>query len=103
MPFNGSDLINEPWNTTFSPYTDLFDNLVGGAGALFYLFPLSFIAIALYVKTRDPVVVSMFMLASGALCSGGSIWIGAIEMSLVFTIFAALGLAGLFISLFFKK
>lgn len=102
MPFNGSDIITDPWNTTFSPFTDLFARVVG-EGHLFYLVPLIFITIALYVKTRDPVMVSMFMLASGILLAGGNIFIGAIEMSGIFVIFAAIGIAGLFISLLLKR
>lgn len=103
MAFNGSDLIDAPWNTTFSPWTDLFEEFLTGAGSMFYLFPLAVITTALFVKTRDAVMVCMFMMASGALAASGSIFIGAIEMSMVFTVFAALGLAGLFISLLFKR
>lgn len=102
MPINGSDLINEPWNTTFSPFTDLFESMAGN-GQLFFLVPLSFVIIALYVKTRDPVMVSMFMLVSGSLLATGNIFFGAINMATVFTIFAAIGLVGLFLSIFFRR
>jgi len=102
MPINGSDLINHPWNTTFSPFTDLFEQ-VAGYGAIFWLIPISIIGVALYTKTREPVMISMYMIVSGALLATGNIFIGAIEMSLVFVIFAAIGFVSLFISLFFRR
>ena len=103
MAFNASEIITEPFNTTFSPYTDLFDSMLTGTGAAFFLIPLSIIAVALFVKTRDPVMVSTFMMASGVLASSGSIFIGAMGMVPVFVIFSALGIAGLFMSIIFKR
>jgi len=102
MALNGSELVNHPWNTTFSPFTDFFTN-VAGSGEMFYLVPYVFITIALFVKTRDPALSSAWMLGSGALLAGGSIFTGAIEMGTAFTIFAAIGIAGLFISIFWKS
>ena len=103
MAFNGSDLINQPFNTTFSPYTDLFDYMISGAGAMFFLVPLIFISIALFVKTKDITVVGMFMLASGGLASGTTLFVGAVDASLIFTIFAAIGITALFVSFLFKR
>ena len=102
MPLNGSDLINNPWNTTFSPFTSLFEEMFGN-GHVFYLVPLIFVTIALYVKVRDPAVVSMFMIASGVLLAAGNIFVNALSMSIIFIIFAAIGIAGLFVSLFIEK
>jgi len=102
MAINGSELIDHPWNTTFHPYLDLFQNWVG-EGTIFYLVPFVFITIALFVKTRDPALTSAWMLGSGTLLAGGGIFTGAIEMSMAFTIFAAIGIAGLFISIFYKS
>ena len=102
MPFNGSELIEQPWNTTFSPFTDLFEEMIGN-GHVFYLIPLVFITVALFVKVREPAVVSMFMLATGALLATGNIFLGAINMGIIFIIFAAIGLVGLFVSLFVTK
>ena len=101
MAINGSELVNHPWNTTFSPYTDLFQNLAG-EGTFFYLIPFTFVTIALFVKTRDPALTSAWMLGSGTLLAGGSIFTGAINMGMAFTVFAAIGIAGLFISIFYK-
>jgi len=96
MPINGSELIDNPWETIFSPFTDLF-------GAGFYLIPLTFIAIALYVKTRDLVVVSAFMLASGTLFASASIFADYPEMAFVYLIFTAIGLIGMIVGIFFPR
>ena len=96
MAINGTDFINSPWATTFSPFTNLL-------GAGFYLIPLSFIAVALYIKTRNPVLVSGYMIASGLLLAGGNIFLGAPEMMYVYIIFSVLGLVGLILSIFFIK
>jgi len=96
MAINGSDLVNNPWNTTFSAYTELLGNA-------FWLFPLSFIAIALYIKTRNPTLVSSYMLASGILLASGQMFMGNPEMVLVYIIFAVLGLVGILLDVFFLK
>ena len=93
---NGTDWINHPWNTTFKVFTDLL-------GMGFYLVPLSFIAVALYVKTRNPVVVSAFIWASGILLASGGIFAGYPEMALVYGVFTALGVVGVILSVFFMK
>jgi len=96
MPINGSELIDNPMTTIFSPFTDLL-------GTSFWLIPLTFIAIALYVKTRDVVIVSVFMLASGVMLSSGSIFAGYPEMALVYMLFSGLGIVGLIAGIFFMR
>jgi len=96
MAVNGSELIDAPWTTIFSPFTDLL-------GTGFYLIPLTFIVIALYVKTRDVVVVSAFMIASGMLLGSGLIFANYPEMALVYWLIAGLGLIGLIVGIFFTK
>lgn len=96
MAVNGSELIDNPWTTIFSPFTDLF-------GPSFYLIPLTFIVIALYIKTRDVVVVSAFMIASGMLLGSGLIFANYPEMAYVYWLFAGLGLIGLIVGIFFPK
>jgi len=104
MPVNGSDFIDEPFNTTLKPFTDLFERFLGeGFGLAFFIIPLSIIAVALYMKTRDPVMVSMYMLASGALFASGGAFMGMGGMVIVYILFAALGITGLFMSLFFRR
>ena len=96
MAINGTDFINNPWNTTFSPFVDLL-------GMGFYLIPLSFIAVALYMKTRNPAGVSVFIFVSGLLLSGGSIFANYPEMAVVYTVFTAMGFVGLVLSIFFNR
>jgi len=96
MPINGSELIDSPMDTIFSPFVDLL-------GTSFWLIPLTFITIALYVKTRDTVIVSMFMIASGVLLSSGSIFAGYPEMALAYLLFSGLGIVGLIAGIFFMR
>jgi len=96
MPLNGTDLINHPFNTTFKAYTDLL-------GSGFWLIPISFIAVALYVKTRNPVMVGVFLVGSGLLLSGGNLFASNPQMALVFTIFTVLSFVGLIASIYFIK
>ena len=96
LVINGSDFINNPWNITVKAFTDLF-------GSGFYLIPISFIAVALYLKTRNPVTVSAFLLGSGILLSSGSIFMDYPEMGFVYTIFTILGLVGLILSIYFTS
>ena len=103
MPLNGTELIEEPFNTTFSPFTDFFDAIITGGGMLFWLIPLTVLTLAIYVKTESSEMATLFMIGSGALLSGGGIFIGSPEMSIVFIVFTALGIAGLFMSLFFQR
>jgi len=96
MAINGTEFINEPWNTTFAAFTDL----LGGA---FWLIPISFIAMALYIKTRNPVVATSFLVGSGVLLSGGNMFLGAPEMVFVYTVFTVLSFVGLLASIYFMK
>lgn len=96
MAVNGSEFIDAPWETIFSPYTNLL-------GVTFYLIVLSFIVVALYIKTRDLVVVGAFMLASGVLLSSGAIFASYPEMAFLYIIFTLLGIVGLVLGIFFMR
>ena len=96
MAINGTDFINHPWNTTFGTYTDLL-------GTPFWLIPVSFIAIALYIKTRNPVVATSFMVGSGLLLSSGNMFMGAPEMVFVYTVFTVISFVGLLSSIYFIR
>jgi len=98
MTLNGTEWLNNPFNTTFSPYTNLFKELIGIGGA-FWLIPIVGLTFGIYVKTENPVMATMFMIASGALLSAGNIFTGNSEMSILFTVFTALGITGLAASL----
>ena len=96
MAVNGSELIDSPWSTIMSPFTDLLGNG-------FYLIPITFIAIALYIKTKDIMVSSVWLLASGLLLSAGSIFTGYLEMSILYTIVVAIGISGVVMNLLFMR
>lgn len=94
MVFNASDLITQPFNTTFSPYTHLF-------GVSFFIIPVAFIGAALFIKTRDPVLVSLYFVIMGAFLTGGGMFLGAIGAATLFAIMTTLGFASLFYNLFY--
>jgi len=96
MAVNGTELIETPWETVLSPFTDLLGNG-------FYLIPVTFIAIALYVKTRDAVLASMWVMAAGILLASGSIFTGYIEMSILYTIIAAAGVTGIVMGILYMR
>lgn len=102
MPLNGTELVENPWNVTWSPFTDLFAEFTGN-GSVFFLFPISVIATALYIKTQSGVNVSLFLIVSGVLLSSGGIFLGAYDMALLYMVVAALGFVGLFIGLFWGR
>jgi hypothetical protein len=96
MPINGSEFIDNPSSTIFSTFTDLMGNT-------FWLIPLSFITVALFVKTRNPVAASGFMIASGLILGSGNIFVNNPQMAYVYWIFAALGAVGIILGVFFHK
>jgi len=93
---NGSELIDKPWDTIFSPFTKLL-------GAGFFLILTTIIAAALYVKTHNPVTVSCFLIASGIFLSTGSLFGSYPEMITVYALFTTIGIMGLIVSLFFMR
>jgi len=96
MPINGTELIEAPWDTVLSPFINLL-------GTGFYLIPITFIALALYVKTHDTMLASAWLMASGTLLSSTAIFTGYLEMSIIYTIVVALGVTGIVINIFFIK
>ena len=96
MPFNTSPIINDTFNTTFSPYTNLLGNL-------FWLIPLSVIATALYVKTQNIIAVFAFLAASSSMLVAGNIYIGSPEIAFIYIVVSALALVGLVLSILFIR
>jgi len=88
---NGTTLINDTWNTVWSPFVDLF-------GGGFFLIPVSFIGAALFMKTKDPAIIGMYMIGTGALLSAGGLFTGFGEGITVYIIFTALGVGALIYS-----
>ncbi len=93
---------DNPWNETFRPFTELFEWIMG-IGVIFYLVPISFIAVALFIKTKNLAIVSLYMITVGSIFSGAGILAASPEMSYIFLIFTILGLIGLFVNIFFIK
>lgn len=94
MVFNGTDLINHPFNTTFSPYTHLF-------GMAFFIIPIAFIGAALFMKTKDVALVSIYFIMMSAFLLIGSAYVGAMGASVIFAIVAILGIAALLYNVFY--
>jgi hypothetical protein len=97
MAFNSSRLLSEPITYLLSVFIDLL-------GTGFYLIPVSVIAGALFLqKNMDPVVPSMFMITTGALLGGGSIYAGMGDAAVMYIIFCGIGIATLPVSIYFGK
>ena len=93
---NGSDLLNDPIATIFKPFTDLL-------GTPFYLIPISFLCVAIYLKTKDIVTVSAVMILSGSMLTAGGLWVGYMDAAIVYIIFTGLGITGLIMGILFMR
>jgi len=102
MAINGTEFVNNPWNTTFSPFTDIFDYTIGN-GNIFYLFPLIVLAFGIYMKTKEPIYATMFIVGSGGILSMGSFLAGVAELGMLFTVFAAIGLTGIVVEVVMQR
>lgn len=91
---NGSDLINQPWNTTFFPFIRLL-------GQGWVIVPLSFIGAALFMKTKDTALLSIYLIMVGAMLGVASAWAGWTGAALLFFIMAGLGIAVLMYNVFY--
>jgi len=101
---NGTELVDKPWETVFSPYTDLFASILGvGLGNGAFLIPISFIGAALFWKSKSPVTVGMYLITTGALLSGGGLFTGMTQMILVYIIVVAMGIGSLFVGIFLRR
>lgn len=85
MPVNGSELIDAPFDTVFSPFTGLL-------GSAFWLVPISIIAAALFVKTKNVTMVGAWLLGAGMLMGGADIFAGFPGM---FTLYGAIIIVGI--------
>jgi len=94
--FNATELFNDPINYLLTVFTNLM-------GQGFLLIPVSVITGALWLQKKDPTMTSMFMIVSGALLSGGSLWTGYSEMAILYTVFAGIGIGALILSLYFGR
>lgn len=92
--FNGSDIVSQPYNTTFSTFIRVL-------GPGWIIVPFAFIGAALFVKTRDTALISIYMICIGAFVGVGSAWVGFTGAALLFFVMAALGIAVLMYNVFY--
>jgi hypothetical protein len=102
MVFNASDIINNTIPTAFSPYTDFFQDIVGNRD-VFYLVPLIALTLGIWFKTEEPIMAAMFMIGAGGILGTSTLFIGVYSLGILFTIFAAIGLTILVISLVLNR
>jgi len=91
---NGSDLINQFYNTTFSSFIRVL-------GQGWIIVPFSFIGAALFVKTRDTALLSIYLIMIGAFIGAGSAWAGFLGAAVLFFVMAAIGIAALIYNVFY--
>lgn len=102
MALNGTVWKEAPWNTTWSPYTDVFETIFGN-GNVFYLLPIIVLAFALYMKTNNPVMAAMFIMAASGILAMSTMLAGLPELAMMFTIFTAIGITIVVASIIFQK
>ena len=103
MALNGSDLINEPWNTSLQPFHQLWEEVTGHPETLWvYIFVM--LTFAVFMTTeRNGMATSIFMITAGSIMTTGNIFVGSGPMTIIFTIFTGIGFASMFISLYLQR
>ena len=91
---NGSDLINQPYNTTFMGFIRIL-------GQGWIIVPFAFIGGALFMKTKDTAILSIYLIMIGAFIGAGTAWYGYTGAALMFFVMAALGIAALMYNVFY--
>lgn len=92
---NGSEILEKPWDSFFSRFTDIF-------GYSFFLIPIGFIALALYLKTRNVTVVSVWLMGSCSLLGAG-IFTMYPTMGFVYFLFAIIGFVATIFSIYIER
>lgn len=96
MPLNGTEFTDNPFDTVMSPFTELF-------GSSFFIIPIGFIALALYMKTRSTLLASLFVMTSSILMASGSLFTSHPDMAIVYGIFIVIGIVGTIGSVYFTS
>jgi len=92
---NGSELINDPFDTVMGTFTDI----MGGG---FYLIPIAVIAVALYVYSRNITVSAVWLMASSVLV-GTAMFSDYPAISFVYYLFTLFGFMIAVVSIFFMN
>lgn len=92
MGVNATELINNPWETIFSPFEDIIPG--------FWLIPIGVIAVALFIKTRSITVSSIWLFASCIMLGSGNLFVNNPEIAFVYFLFAVFGFIGVIVSLY---
>lgn len=95
MALNGSELIEQPWDTIWGPFISIF-------GTAFWLIPIGIVGAALFMKTREITVTSVWLLVS-CLLVGATVFNEQPEIGFLYFVFVVIGLIGTIVSLFFIK
>jgi len=99
---NGTNATDDIIGTALSPFTNLFQQIIGN-GNVFYLVPIIALSLGIWYKTDEPVFASMFIIGVGGILGMGSLLAGVEDLGIMFTIFAAIGLTILIISLILER
>ena len=99
---NGTEFVNDIIGTAFSPFTDVFQHLVGNGNA-FYLVPLIALTLGIWFKTEEPIMAAMFMVGAGSILGTSTLFIGLTDLGTLFIIFTAIGFTILVISLVLNR
>jgi len=86
----------------FQPFTDFFEKYLG-YGDIFYIVPVLAIAILIWYKTDEPVLVTMYLLAAGSILGLSAIIMNYMILGVIFVSIAALGLTGLILTLILQR
>jgi len=106
VSFNGTNIINNPFEAIWSTWTNLFDRILPGEnnGMVFFLVPIMVLAMGLWMKNPEkPMIAVVFVIGSCGLLSTGGIFVGAYGASLIFIIFSALGLTAMIMNIVWHK
>jgi hypothetical protein len=103
MALNGSELIDQPWNTTLGPFNNLFNHITGVPETL-WLFIVIVLTFGVFIASeKNPLYTSMFMICSGSILAGGGLFTGVPIMAAIFTVFTGLGIASMFVSIYLQR
>lgn len=95
MSFNGSELIDNPFNEFSSVFTDII-------GLSFFLIPISFIAIAIYIKTRTVAASGVWLIAS-TLMVGTAIFTEYPAVGFIYYLFTVISFVGVIVSIYLES